>query len=65
MAKSSETWTKLDGTKILVDDMSEGHLRNTLKMIIRNRERRSGMSFYDAVDDLNNGWLEENDPHNG
>ena len=29
-------WTTKDGTKILVDDMSESHVRNTLKMIIRN-----------------------------
>lgn len=27
-----------NGNKIDVDDMTESHLRNTLKMIIRNRE---------------------------
>ena len=29
-------WTTKDGTKIDVDDMSIEHLRNTLKMILRN-----------------------------
>jgi hypothetical protein len=29
-------WTTKDGTKIDVDDMSTEHLRNTLKMILRN-----------------------------
>ena len=31
-------WTTKDGTKIDVDDMSTEHLRNTLKMILRNIE---------------------------
>ena len=31
-----EYWTQKDGTKISVDDMDINHLRNTLKMIIRN-----------------------------
>ena len=29
-------WTTKDGTKIDVDEMSTEHLRNTLKMILRN-----------------------------
>lgn len=29
-------WTTKDGTKIDVDEMSVEHLRNTLKMILRN-----------------------------
>jgi len=29
-------WTTKDGTKIDVDDMSTDHLRNVLKMILRN-----------------------------
>ncbi len=32
-------WTMRDGTKIDVDDMDINHLRNTLKMIIRNTNR--------------------------
>ena len=31
-------WTTKDGTKIDVDNMSTEHLRNTLKMILRNIE---------------------------
>ena len=29
-------WTTKDGTKIDVDEMSTDHLRNTLKIILRN-----------------------------
>lgn len=32
-------WTMKDGTKISVDDMDLTHLRNTLKLIIRNRDK--------------------------
>jgi len=32
-----EYWTTKDGRKIDVDEMDIDHLRNTLKMIIRNR----------------------------
>lgn len=31
-------WTMKNGTKINVDDMSIEHLRNTLKMIIKNNQ---------------------------
>lgn len=33
-------WTTLDGTKIAVGDMSESHLRNTLRMIIRKSQEK-------------------------
>ena len=32
-------WTMGNGQKISVDDMDERHLRNTLKMLIRNIEK--------------------------
>jgi hypothetical protein len=32
-------WTMANGQKISVDDMDERHLRNTLKMLIRNIEK--------------------------
>jgi hypothetical protein len=35
-----EFWTKRDGTKIAVGDMEVEHLRNTLRMIIRNNRHR-------------------------
>lgn len=35
MAKEKIYWTMKDGNKIDVDEMSIEHLRNTLKMIIR------------------------------
>ena len=34
-------WTMKNGQKINVDEMLESHLRNTLKMIIRNQVRVS------------------------
>ena len=33
-------WTQRDGTRINVDQMTLTHLRNTLKMIIRNNQAR-------------------------
>ena len=33
-------WTMKDGEKINVDDMTESHLRNVLKMILRNQKER-------------------------
>jgi hypothetical protein len=33
-------WTMKNGQKINVDDMDITHLRNTLKMIIRNSQKR-------------------------
>ncbi len=34
--KNKVYWTQKDGKKIDIDEMSISHLRNTLKMIIRN-----------------------------
>lgn len=34
-----EIWTTRDGRKIAVGDMDEQHVRNTLRMILRNRRR--------------------------
>ena len=38
MNKKDYYWTMKNGQKINVDDMDVNHLRNTLKMIIRNIE---------------------------
>ena len=38
MNKKDYYWITKDGQKINVDEMSISHLRNTLKMIIRNIE---------------------------
>jgi hypothetical protein len=34
-----EYWVKRDGTKIAVGDMDVEHLRNALRMVIRNKRR--------------------------
>lgn len=38
--QTSVYWTMRDGQKIDIDQMSLEHLRNTLKMIVRNNDRR-------------------------
>lgn len=38
MNKKDYYWTMKNGQKINVDDMDVNHLRNTLKMILRNIE---------------------------
>lgn len=40
-------WTMKDGTKISVDDMDVNHLRNTLKMIIRNIDHKKRYDIRD------------------
>lgn len=62
-------WTMRDGQKIDIDQMSLEHLRNTLKMIVRNNDRRRMLAstfklngdiaqdFNDMQDDID----EEND----
>lgn len=32
-------WTIKDGDKILIDDMSEQHVKNVLKMLILNKQK--------------------------
>jgi hypothetical protein len=41
-------WTMKDGSKINVDDMTEEHLRNVLKLIIRRRDKL--WSYCDATE---------------
>jgi hypothetical protein len=38
-----EFWTTCDGTRIAVGDMDEGHVRNALRMVLRNRRLRAGL----------------------
>ena len=40
MSKQIVYWTMRDGSKISVDDMDVNHLRNVLKMILRNIEQK-------------------------
>ena len=61
-----EFWTQRDGTRIAVGNMDVEHLRNTLRMILRNqREQRILISTkYDemsGIDDMDhyygNSWV--------
>lgn len=38
-------WTTKDNGKILVDDMSEQHLKNVLKMLLRNKQKEPCCCF--------------------
>lgn len=38
MTKEKVYWKMRNGNLISVDDMDEEHLRNTLKLVLRNRE---------------------------
>lgn len=53
MSQDIVYWTMKNGEKISVDDMDINHLRNTLKMIIRNRQKRlDEESDFDDTDDI-------------
>lgn len=41
-------WTTKDGGKINVDEMSIEHLRNTLKMIIKQNQKKNVAPFSDS-----------------
>ena len=43
MSKQVVYWTMRDGSKISVDDMDVNHLRNVLKMILRNIEQKKAV----------------------
>jgi hypothetical protein len=43
MDKDKVYWTMKNGQKIDVDDMDENHLRNTLKMLLRNNRVKPKM----------------------
>ena len=53
-------WTMKDGQKIDVDKMTESHLRNTLKMILRNRENRERSEYISMIHDLRCEYDAEN-----
>lgn len=42
-----EIWTQKDGTKIAVGDMTEEHVRNALRMILRKARQRVEADLFD------------------
>jgi hypothetical protein len=53
-------WRKKNGDLISVDDMDENHLRNTLKMIIRNNNKKQEFKLNgDAANDFNDTYPED------
>lgn len=62
-------WKQKNGDLISVDDMDENHLRNVLKMIIRNNQKVQTTCLHnatqalelsgDAANDFNNNYPED------
>jgi hypothetical protein len=50
--KEAIFWTKKDGTKIDIDDMDIEHLRNTLKMVVRNIQLANDLTEADMLWDI-------------
>jgi len=48
-----EIWTMKDGTRIAVGDMEERHVRNALRMVLRQHRKRKAARA--ALDDLTVG----------
>lgn len=60
---SKEYWKTKDGKVIDVDDMDINHLRNVLKMIIRNN-RKPKVAFVlngDMAQEFNDSYIEDDD----
>jgi hypothetical protein len=51
MTPPDEIWTTSTGQKIAVGDMSESHVRNVLRMILRNRRREAAKLISTQHDD--------------
>lgn len=51
-------WTMKDGKKISVDDMDIDHLKNVLKMILRNNQRVQKTCPHNATQALEMGNIE-------
>jgi hypothetical protein len=60
MKKEPVYWTMRDGKQIDIDEMSVQHLRNTLKMIVRNSQKRKKTVEFklngDIAQDFNSSW---------
>ena len=58
-------WTMKDGNKIDIDEMSISHLRNTLKMLVRNSQKRKKVVEFklngDVAQDFNSSWEDYDD----
>jgi hypothetical protein len=57
-------WTMRDGKQIDIDEMSVTHLRNTLKMIVRNSQKRKKTEFKlngDVAENFNSSWEDHDD----
>ncbi len=65
MKKEPIYWTMKDGNKIDIDEMSISHLRNTLKMIVRNSQKRKKTVEFklngDIAQDFNSSWEDYDD----
>ena len=66
MSKEIYYWKQKDGTLIDVDQMSINHLRNTLKMLMRNNEARKkslqSKTFElngDMANEFNDNYIED------
>jgi hypothetical protein len=57
-------WKQKNGDLISIDDMDENHLRNVLKMIIRNNnnKKKEFKLNGDAANDFNNNYPEDDYP---
>lgn len=57
MSKTKCFWTMKNGQQIDVDKMDENHLRNALKMMIR--QKRNQVKLNDRVGNIEDNFLDE------
>lgn len=53
MGANKTMWTMKSGKKIDIDSMDIDHLRNVLKMIVRNSEQAKADKFFNISDRFN------------
>lgn len=52
-------WTMKNGRQINIDDMSEEHLRNTLKMIVRSSQQKTSSPTPKTIGNIESNFMED------
>jgi len=61
MIQKTIYWRMRNGNMINVDDMDINHLRNVLKMIIKNRKKESFILVGDMANEFNETYFADED----
>lgn len=64
MSKEPVYWITKDGTKMNVDDMTDNHVRNAFKLLLRRLEAVRKIKSENQLDEIKKKFLKQNDISN-